>query len=91
MSGKVRRLLLVWAALLALLAITLGAAFLPLGPARPLVAYGIATLKAGLIGWWLMDLRRESGLARLVAVAGFVWLAFLLALTAADLLTRGWP
>jgi cytochrome c oxidase subunit IV len=89
MSGAVR-LLLVWAALMALLALTVGAAFLPIGMAKPWVAYAIATAKVMLILWFFMEMRRESGLARLAAIAGFVWLAILIMLTATDYLTRHW-
>lgn len=78
-----------WAALMLLLAATLGTAFLPLGPARPWIGYAIAAAKAGLILWFFMELRREDGLARLAALAGYIWLAMLFALTAADYLTRG--
>jgi len=88
--NAVLRLVLVWAALMVLLAITLGAAFLPLGAARPWIAYGIATAKAALILWYFMELRQEGGLVRLAAIAGFVWLAILFTLTAADYLTRFW-
>jgi len=89
MSGAVR-LLLVWAALMALLALTVGAAFLPIGMAKPWVAYAIATAKVMLILWFFMEMRRESGLARLATIAGFVWLAILIMLTATDYLTRHW-
>ncbi len=88
MSAAVIRLLLAWGALLALLAATLGAAYLPLGPAQPVLAYGIATLKAALILWFFMEMRREDPLVRLAAAAGFVWVCILLVLTAADYLTR---
>lgn len=90
MSAGVLRMVAVWAALMLLLALTLGAAFLPLGAAKPWVGYAIATGKAGLILWFFMEMRREDGIARLAALAGFVWLMMLFALTAADYLTRGW-
>ncbi|KTR83785.1 hypothetical protein NS277_07425 [Novosphingobium barchaimii] len=90
MSAGVLRMVAVWAALMLLLALTLGAAFLPLGAAKPWVGYAIATAKAGLILWFFMEMRREDGIARLAALAGFVWLVMLFALTAADYLTRGW-
>ena len=91
MSGAVVRMLLVWLALLALLALTVGCSFLPLGVAKAGVAYGIAAIKAALILWFFMEMRREGGLARLAAIAAFVWLSILLTLSAADYLTRGWP
>ena len=84
------RLWLVWGALMALLALTLGAAFLPLGPAKPWIGYGIAAAKAALVLVFFMDLRREGGLARLATLAAFAWLAILLSLVAADVATRGW-
>jgi len=90
MSRGVARILAVWAALMMLLALTLAAAFLPLGAAKPWVAYAIATAKAALVLWFFMELRREDGIMRLAAVAGFVWLAILFVLTAADYVTRVW-
>lgn len=88
MSPAIVRLLIVWATLLALLAGTLGLAYLPLGQFKPLVSYGIATIKAALILWFFMELRRDSGLARLAAAAGFVWISFLLILVTGDYLNR---
>lgn len=90
MSREITRLLGAWIALLLLLAVTVGVAFLPIGSAKIWLGYAIATAKAGLILWFFMELRRESGIARLAALAGFVWMAFLLILTAADYMTRGW-
>ena len=89
MSG-IARLWLVWGALMTLLALTLGAAFLPLGPVKPWMAYGIAAAKAALVLVFFMDLRRESGLARLATLAAFTWLAILFLLVTADVATRGW-
>lgn len=89
MSAGVRRLVLAWLGLLLLLGMTLGAAFLPLGTAKPWVGYAIAAGKAALILWFFMDMRREKGLARIATAAAFLWLLFLLALSGADYLTRG--
>ncbi len=82
------RLVLVWAALLVLLGLTVAATFLRAGPVLPLLSYGIALAKAGLVLWWFMDLRRDAGLARIAGLAGFIWLSILLLLIAADYLTR---
>jgi cytochrome c oxidase subunit 4 len=89
MGGAALRLVLVWAALLVLLALTIGATFLRLGPVLPLVSFGIATAKAALVLWFFMELRRENGLARVAALAGFAWLAILFIMTATDNLSRG--
>lgn len=88
MSREVSRLLLCWVALLALLALTVAAAFAPLGAAKTAIGYAIATAKAALILWFFIEMRREDGLVRLAAAAGFVWMLILLTLTAADYLTR---
>jgi cytochrome c oxidase subunit 4 len=82
------RLVLVWVSLLTLLALTVGASFLPLGEARLAVSYGIAAAKAALVLWFFMELRSEKGLTRLAALAGFAWIAFLFTIIAADYLTR---
>ena len=88
MSGGAKRIWICWAALLLLLAITTGAAFLPLGPFNIAVALAIAAAKALLVLLFFMELVRSSGLVRAFAVAGFFWLLILLALTSADYLTR---
>ena len=80
--------LLVWAVLVALLLISLGAAFLPLGPAKTSISLGIAGLKAGLIAFVYMRLDLASGLVRLAALAGLIWVIFMFALTCADFMTR---
>jgi cytochrome c oxidase subunit 4 len=86
-----RTILAAWAALLALLALTIGASFAPLGHALPFVSYGIAVAKTALVAWIFMELRVRDGLQRIALLAGFAWLAMLFALVLADNLTRGWP
>ncbi len=88
---EVRTILLVWAALLALLALTVAASFAPLGRALPFVSYGIAVAKTALVVWVFMELRVRGGLQRIALGVGFVWLGILLLLLFADTLTRGWP
>lgn len=88
MSANVTRMVLTWVGLMILLALTVGLAFLPLGPFKPLSAYAIATAKAGLVMWFFMEMRREGGLPRLAAAAGFVWISILLALSLTDYLSR---
>ncbi len=88
MSAAVVRLTAAWAALMLLLGLTLGASFLPFGAAKPFIAYAIATAKAALVLWFFMEMRSETVLARFAAAAGFLWLFFLLTLSAADYLTR---
>lgn len=87
----VRVILVAWAALLVLLALTIAASFAPLGHALPYVSYGIAIAKTLIVAWIFMELRARDGLQRLALAAGFVWLTILFVLLFADNLTRAWP
>ena len=80
--------LFVWAALVALLALSVAAAFSPLGAAKTTVSLAIAGVKAALIAVVFMRLDRSSNLVRLAALAGLVFASFLFLLTAGDYLTR---
>ena len=88
MRAEAVRAVIVWAALQALLALTVLLAFAPLGALKAPIAYAIATAKATLVMWFFMELRREGGLPRLAAAAGLVWVSILLVLSAADLVAR---
>ena len=85
------RLVLVYVALIGLLALTAGSVALPAGWWTTPVSLAIAVAKAILIFYFFMRLRTQSGLVRVFALAGFFWLAILLVLTAADYFTRNWP
>lgn len=76
-------------ALIALLLITTGASYLPLGPFGPVVALGIAGAKALLILLFFMQVRYKSGLTRVFVCTGFFWLGILFVLTLSDYLSRG--
>jgi cytochrome c oxidase subunit 4 len=82
------RLIVVWAALLALLAVTVGASFILAGPASLVTSLAIALTKAVLIFWFYMHLREEIGLVRLIAIGAGVWLAIAFILMFADYVTR---
>lgn len=88
MNAPVRQYLVVYAVLMSVLVVTIGAAFLKLGAWHTPVALGLGALKAGLILLYFMQVRQSSGLVRLAAGVGFFWLAILLALTLNDYLTR---
>ncbi|MBN8728729.1 MAG: hypothetical protein J0H15_13645 [Xanthomonadales bacterium] len=79
-----------WAlvALLALLGLTAGSAFIPMGAFNTVANVGIAVAKALIVMIIYMRLATDSPLLRMVAMAGFAWLALLVALGLADLLTR---
>ena len=90
MDATTRTLVLVWAVLIALLALTIGATLLPIGPLKPVINLGIALAKATLIFWFHMHLREETGLVRLAAVGAAAWLGIMLLLMSSDYLTRFW-
>lgn len=81
----------VFIALLGLLALTVGVAYLPLGNWGVVVALSIAFAKAVLVMVFFMQLRQQSSLVNIFAIGGYFWLALLFALTFADILTRGMP
>ena len=88
-----RTFFLVYLALLALLALTFGMAFVNLGPLNTAVGLVIALVKAFLVLMVFMDLRQGVGhgvgMNRLTAAAGLFWLAIVLTLTLGDYFTRG--
>ena len=77
-----------WAALMILLALTTGLAFVALGPAQLGVSQAIACAKALLVLLLFMELKASSGLVRVFAAAGFFWLLIMIALTSADYIHR---
>ncbi len=78
------------AVLLAFLALTIGAAYVNLGPFNTIVAMLIAAAKAMLIVLFFMHLRQARPLMWIVAGAGVFWLGIMIALALSDYLTRGW-
>ena len=81
--------LLVWLALLALLALTCASAFIPLRGFNMAANLVIAALKALVVAVFFMRLGSASVPVRIVAIAGFVWLFFLFVLSLNDFATRG--
>jgi cytochrome c oxidase subunit IV len=93
MSGHivpVRTYVGVFLALLALTALTTAVAFYDLGKWNTVAALAIAVTKMLLVILFFMHLKYSSGLTRVVLLAGFFWLAILVALTLSDELTRNW-
>ena len=86
----VRTYVLVCVALLVLTVLTYYASFLDLGPANIVLALFIAVSKAALIALFFMHVRYSSGLTRLTAFAGLLWLGILIVGTLDDFVTRGW-
>jgi cytochrome c oxidase subunit 4 len=80
----------VFLALMVFTAITVGVAFVDLGPLNNVVAMAIAISKAAMVVLIFMHVKHNSRLIKLTVVAGFGWLFLLFAYTMADYLTRGW-
>jgi cytochrome c oxidase subunit IV len=81
----------IFLALLCLTALTTGVAFVDLGAElNTVVALAIAVIKMLLVILFFMHVKYSPGLTRVVIIAGFFFLAILVALTLADELTRDW-
>jgi cytochrome c oxidase subunit 4 len=83
-----RRNVLVWAALLALLLLSLGIAYVPMGRITMAAGIVIAAAKSTLVVLLFMELAQSRPLIRVVAISGLVFLIAMFALTLADVLAR---
>jgi cytochrome c oxidase subunit 4 len=82
---------LVFAALIALTALTVGVSLIPLAPALHLViGLTIASAKAGLVILIFMHVYYSSRLTWVVALGSLLWLGILIGYTITDYLSRGW-
>ncbi len=79
----------IFLALMVLTGVTVGVAYVDLGPFNTLVALLIAFTKMMLVVLYFMHVRYSSRLTWAVVGAGFFWLALLLLLTLSDYVTRG--
>ncbi len=77
-----------WAALLMLMLLSLGSAYLKLGAWNMVAGLAIAAVKAAIVVWWFMRMRDAGPLTRLAGVVGLgVW-AILVGLSGVDYETR---
>ncbi|MEP0823505.1 MAG: cytochrome C oxidase subunit IV family protein [Ignavibacterium sp.] len=76
-------------ALLVLFLLTVGVAYIDLGPFNVVVAMAIATFKAILVVLYFMHVRYSSRVTWVFVSASFFWLVILLVLTLSDYATRG--
>ena len=79
-----------FAALLVLLALTVGANFFDLGPFGIVMTLAISITKAALILMFFMEVRYSHPMVWLFATAAFVWLIILLVFSMSDYATRSW-
>jgi cytochrome c oxidase subunit 4 len=78
----------VWAALLVLLALTLGSSYISLAGFNTTVNLAIAGAKATLVALVFMNLRASDTLVRFAAGIGVVWFLILVGLSLTDFLAR---
>jgi len=80
----------VFAALIALTALTVGLSFVELGPWHLVLGLIIATTKAVLVALFFMHVLHGARLTWIVIAASLLFLVILLGLTMSDYLTRAW-
>ena len=79
----------IFGALMVGTALTVGAAFVDLGPLNTIVALSIAITKASLVVLFFMHVKYSPKLTWLVVIGSVFWLLLLLGITLGDYLTRG--
>jgi cytochrome c oxidase subunit 4 len=77
-----------WLALLALLALTVTLAYVPLHALNAIAALTIGSIKAAIVAAVFMELRHRGPRTFIFAGAGLFWLGILLWLGLMDFLTR---
>jgi len=81
---------IVFGALLLGTAITVGAAYVPMGPLNPVVALGIACTKAVIVILFFMHVKYQSNLIKMTVGAGFFTFLVLITMTLCDYISRAW-
>jgi cytochrome c oxidase subunit IV len=82
--------LTIFGALMVFTALTVGIAFINLGSFNPVVALGVACIKATLVILYFMHVKYSSRLTKLTVVVSLFFVAILFAETLMDYATRGW-
>jgi cytochrome c oxidase subunit IV len=80
----------IFATLLVLTGVTVGAAYVDLGRLNTVIALAIAGFKAIIVVLFFMHVKYSTRLIKLILIAGVYWMGILLVLTLSDYLTRGW-
>jgi cytochrome c oxidase subunit 4 len=82
--------MLVFGTLLVFTAITVGAAFVDLGPLNPVIALAIASFKAVVVILFFMHVKYQSKLIKVTVAAGFFTFLVLITMTLSDYMSRAW-
>jgi cytochrome c oxidase subunit 4 len=81
---------MVFGTLLVGTAITVGAAYVNLGPMNPVIALGIACTKAVIVILFFMHVKYQSRLIKMTVAAGFFTFLVLIMMTLSDYISRAW-
>jgi cytochrome c oxidase subunit IV len=80
----------IFLALMVFTGLTVGAAFINLGPMNAVVALTIAVIKAVLVLLFFMHVRYSSKMVMVLIIAGVFWMGIMFVLTMSDYLSRLW-
>jgi cytochrome c oxidase subunit 4 len=80
----------VFVTLLVFTALTVGAAYVDLKWANPVIALGIATFKAVIVILFFMHAAYQSRLIKMTIGAGFFMFLVLITMTMSDYISRSW-
>ena len=80
----------IFAILMVLTAVTVGVAYIDLGPMNTVAAIAIACFKAMIVVLYFMHVKYSTRLIKLTVIAGLYWMVILFGLTLSDYLTRAW-
>ncbi len=81
---------IIFATLLTLTAVTVGAAFVDLGIMNPVIALAIASIKGVVVILFFMHVMYQSKLIKMTVGAGFFTFLVLLTMTLSDYISRAW-
>ena len=82
--------IIIGSSLLVLTATTVAASYAEMGIFNPIVALGIAVVKAMLVVLFFMHVKYSSRLTKLTVAAGLFTFMVLIGMTLADYFTRAW-
>jgi cytochrome c oxidase subunit 4 len=82
--------LVIFGALLACTALTIGASYLEMGAWNPVVAIAIAVFKATLVVLFFMHVKYSSKLTKLTVGAGVFTFLILVGMSMSDYISRAW-
>lgn len=94
MSGNhvvpIKTYVLIFLALMAGTALTVGVAYINLGRMNTVAALAIAVTKMMLVILFFMHVWHSTQLTKIVVAGAFLWLGLLIVITNSDYLTRAW-